>query len=399
MTIASFFAMVAAMLDPLRPLLEHVQRRKNRDKNPAPVWLIMFVVSIVTYAISYVLIMAISRYREYAADRGAALHHRPARAPDERAAADRERMVRIPETRPPRGGRMNALFIVPTNWRGSVGQLFVTHPPLEKRIARLQEIAREMGRPGRVARWDCSTRSSDARSSRARHSTGCSRCPRRASRSRWSAASPPAAQPRWCSSRCRPRSSRAPRATRSSSSMRPPRRPGRSLERRTDDYGYVWVVVRDEDFEDLVTSTHVVSSELSAYGFGEQLLAAAFRFDSDGRPGLPDLRLQAGGVLAVRAVRGWEGARQRDGAAPQGRARGDAADGAGPVPLARALRRSPVRPARMTESRRGRGTRVLPVFDGLSRKEREQVARWADEIDVKDGKVLAREGDLATSSS
>lgn len=35
------------------------------------------------------------------------------------------------------------------------------------------------------------------------------------------------------------------------------------------------------------------------------------------------------------------------------------------------------------------------MFDGLSRKEREQVARWADEIDVKDGKVLAREGDLA----
>lgn len=59
---------------------------------------------------------------------------------------------------------------------------------------------------------------------------------------------------------------------------------GSRLERRTDDYGYVWVVVRDDDFEDLVTSTHVVSSELSAYGFGEQLLAAAFRFDSDGKP-------------------------------------------------------------------------------------------------------------------
>lgn len=59
---------------------------------------------------------------------------------------------------------------------------------------------------------------------------------------------------------------------------------GSKLERRRDDYGYVWVIVRDPDFEDLVTSTHVVSSELQAHGFGEQLLAAAFRFDLEGRP-------------------------------------------------------------------------------------------------------------------
>jgi len=59
---------------------------------------------------------------------------------------------------------------------------------------------------------------------------------------------------------------------------------GSKLERRTDGYGYVWVIVHDPDFEDLVTSTHVVSSELQAHGFGEQLLAAAFRFDRDERP-------------------------------------------------------------------------------------------------------------------
>ena len=59
---------------------------------------------------------------------------------------------------------------------------------------------------------------------------------------------------------------------------------GSKLERRTDDYGFVWVIVRDPDFEDLVTSTHVVSSELKAHGFGEQLLAAAFRFDREETP-------------------------------------------------------------------------------------------------------------------
>jgi heat shock protein HtpX len=42
---------------------------------------------------------------------------------------------------------MNAFFIVPTNWRSRAGELFMTHPPLEKRLAALGEIAREMGRP------------------------------------------------------------------------------------------------------------------------------------------------------------------------------------------------------------------------------------------------------------
>jgi hypothetical protein len=56
------------------------------------------------------------------------------------------------------------------------------------------------------------------------------------------------------------------------------------LERKTDDYGYEWLVVRDEQFEDLVTSVHLVGSELAARGFGEQLLAAIFRFDGGRNP-------------------------------------------------------------------------------------------------------------------
>jgi heat shock protein HtpX len=42
---------------------------------------------------------------------------------------------------------MNAFFIVPTNVKSSFAELFMTHPPLEKRLAKLAEIAREMGRP------------------------------------------------------------------------------------------------------------------------------------------------------------------------------------------------------------------------------------------------------------
>jgi hypothetical protein len=59
---------------------------------------------------------------------------------------------------------------------------------------------------------------------------------------------------------------------------------GSKLERRTDQYGFEWVIVRDPDFEDVVTSTHVVSSELVARGFGEQLLAAAFPFEGGEHP-------------------------------------------------------------------------------------------------------------------
>ena len=57
---------------------------------------------------------------------------------------------------------------------------------------------------------------------------------------------------------------------------------GSTVEHRTDTYNYEWVIVRDWDFEDLVTAVHLVASELKAQGFGAQLLAAAFRFEGKG---------------------------------------------------------------------------------------------------------------------
>jgi len=56
------------------------------------------------------------------------------------------------------------------------------------------------------------------------------------------------------------------------------------IERTTDSYGYEWLVVRDDDFEDLVTTIHLVGSELASRGFGEQLLAAAFKFRGGKHP-------------------------------------------------------------------------------------------------------------------
>ena len=147
MTIASFFAMVAALLMRMG-LWGGMLGGGDRDRSGgAPVWLIMFVVSMLTYVISYVLILMISRYREYAADRGSAVI---TGAPEnlmsalQKIASD---IVHIPQRDLREVQGMNAFFIVPTSVKSSVGQLFMTHPPLEKRLARLADIAREMGRP------------------------------------------------------------------------------------------------------------------------------------------------------------------------------------------------------------------------------------------------------------
>jgi hypothetical protein len=59
---------------------------------------------------------------------------------------------------------------------------------------------------------------------------------------------------------------------------------GSKVDRKTDDLGFEWLVVRDPDLEDLVTTSHLIGSELKARGFGPQLLAAAFRFDGGKHP-------------------------------------------------------------------------------------------------------------------
>ena len=59
---------------------------------------------------------------------------------------------------------------------------------------------------------------------------------------------------------------------------------GTKLDRRDDEYGYTWIVLRDPELEDLVTGIHAISSELEEKGFGPQLLAAVFRFESEGKP-------------------------------------------------------------------------------------------------------------------
>ena len=59
---------------------------------------------------------------------------------------------------------------------------------------------------------------------------------------------------------------------------------GSTIERKSDDFGYDWIVVHDPQLEDLVGTAHTLASELTAQGFGEQLLAAVFKFDGGEHP-------------------------------------------------------------------------------------------------------------------
>jgi heat shock protein HtpX len=144
MTLASFFAMLAGMLTRWGMFFGGGDRDRGGG---LPVWAIVMLVSIATYILSFILIRTISRYREFAADRGAAL---VTGAPEnlmsalQKIASD---IVRIPQRDLRQVEAMNAFFIIPTNIKSSIGGLFATHPPLEKRLENLAQIARELGRP------------------------------------------------------------------------------------------------------------------------------------------------------------------------------------------------------------------------------------------------------------
>src|SRR6266540_539062 len=146
MTLASFFAMLAGLLTRFGLYGGMFGGGRSRDNNSVPIWLIVLLVSVVTYFLSQILILAISRYREFAANRGSALI---TGAPEhlmsalQKIASD---MFRIPQRDLREVEIMNAFFIIPTSVKTTTSPLFLTHPPLEKRLAALAEIAREMGR-------------------------------------------------------------------------------------------------------------------------------------------------------------------------------------------------------------------------------------------------------------
>ena len=133
MTIASFFASVASMI------LQMAFWFGGDDEDGLPIFAIIGI-SAAVYAISFFLMMALSRYREFAADRGAALITGRPSALSSALMKISEGMHQVPKQDLRAASEMNAFFIVPTSVKGFVQSLFATHPPMEKRIAALQQI-------------------------------------------------------------------------------------------------------------------------------------------------------------------------------------------------------------------------------------------------------------------
>jgi heat shock protein HtpX len=148
MTVASFFATVASMIAQLGLWFGG---GFGDDDDGAPAFIVILLVSFVVYIISFFLMLALSRYREYSADRGAALITGRPSALSSALMRIADAMQRVPDQDLRTVGKMNAFFIVPTSVKKSVGTLFMSHPPLEKRIAALQRIETQLQSSGAAA--------------------------------------------------------------------------------------------------------------------------------------------------------------------------------------------------------------------------------------------------------
>ncbi|MFB6155851.1 MAG: zinc metalloprotease HtpX [Haloferacaceae archaeon] len=105
--------------------------------------IVAVLVSLVVWVVSFLLIRALSRYREYAADRGgAAITGKPSALASALLTID-GRMDRVPKEDLRDQSEMNAFFIIPVK-SDFIGKLFSTHPSTERRVERLRELEREM---------------------------------------------------------------------------------------------------------------------------------------------------------------------------------------------------------------------------------------------------------------
>ncbi len=146
MTVASFFASIAAFITQWGFLFGGGfggNRDNNNSNNNG--FFVVILVSAAVYVISFLLLQALSRYREFAADRGSAiLTGRPSALIMALRKIDGG-MARIP-TRDLRAapGELAAFYIFPPKAKQTVATLFSTHPPLEARIARLERLEAQL---------------------------------------------------------------------------------------------------------------------------------------------------------------------------------------------------------------------------------------------------------------
>jgi heat shock protein HtpX len=145
MTIASFFASVAALVTQFGFYFGGFGGGDDEDSGPGI--LVVLLVSFIVYIVSFFLMLALSRYREFSADRGAALITGRPSALASALLKLSGAMERIPDKDLRQAEKMNAFFIVPTSVKKSARTLFLTHPPMEKRIEALQRMESQLQAP------------------------------------------------------------------------------------------------------------------------------------------------------------------------------------------------------------------------------------------------------------
>jgi heat shock protein HtpX len=138
MTIASFVSMLAFMV--MRYAIFFGIGGNRRENAPI---LVAWIVSIVVWIVSMILINALSRYREYAADRGSAIITRQPHSLITALQKISGRMDYVPPEKRQEVEGANAFFIIPALSGSTLMELFSTHPPLEKRVAALEQIEQE----------------------------------------------------------------------------------------------------------------------------------------------------------------------------------------------------------------------------------------------------------------
>jgi heat shock protein HtpX len=140
MTLASFFASLASMIVQFGFFFGG----GSGDDDDGPGFLAVILVALAVYVISFFLMQALSRYREFAADRGAAVITGRPSALATALMKISGTMQRIPQTDLRAHTELNAFYIFPASAKQSLFNLFATHPPLEKRLAALQRLEAQL---------------------------------------------------------------------------------------------------------------------------------------------------------------------------------------------------------------------------------------------------------------
>lgn len=138
LTLASFLAMLAALI--MNNFIFAAMFSRERDSP----WIIAGIVAIIVYFVSQLLILALSRYREFAADRGSAYITRSPRDLITALQKISNKMDYVPPQAKQQVETANAFFIIPALSGRTLMELFSTHPPLEKRIANLEKVELEL---------------------------------------------------------------------------------------------------------------------------------------------------------------------------------------------------------------------------------------------------------------